>query len=65
MITANNLSMRYGSKILYRNAKFQLTPGNHYGLIGANGSGKSTLIKILMKEFSPESGEISIPPSLP
>lgn len=64
MITANNLSMRYGSKILYAKAKFQLTPGNHYGLIGANGSGKSTLLKILHGELVPESGEVSIPPQL-
>lgn len=64
MITATNLSMRYGSKILYDKAKFQLTPGNRYGLIGANGSGKSTLLKILVEELVPESGEVSIPPLL-
>ncbi len=64
MITVNNLSMRYGKKILYALAKFQLTPGNHYGLIGANGSGKSTLLKILLGELVPEAGEVSIPPLL-
>lgn len=61
MIAANNLTMRFGGKILFKNASFQLNPGNHYGLIGANGSGKSTLIKVLTHEVSAEAGEFSIP----
>lgn len=61
MISANNLTVRFGGKILFKNANFQLNPGNHYGLIGANGSGKSTLIKVLNHEMTYDSGDISIP----
>ncbi len=60
MISANNLSMRFGGKILFKNASFQLNPGNHYGLIGANGSGKSTLIKVLINEVTQEGGDVNI-----
>ncbi|MBN9377962.1 MAG: ABC transporter ATP-binding protein [Chlamydiales bacterium 38-26] len=61
MISATNLSMRYGGKILFKNASFQLNPGKHYGLIGANGCGKSTLLKILTYETTPEGGDFTIP----
>lgn len=61
MISANNLSMRFGGKILFKNANLQLLPGGHYGLVGPNGSGKSTLIKILDGEVIPESGNVAIP----
>lgn len=64
MISASNLTMRYGGKILFKNANFQLNPGKHYGLIGANGSGKSTLIKVLTHEVTHEDGDFSIPSQL-
>ncbi|WP_284452973.1 ribosomal protection-like ABC-F family protein [Parachlamydia acanthamoebae] len=61
MISAINLTMRYGDKILFRNANFQLNPGRHYALVGPNGSGKSTLIKILSGTLTPEKGDIFMP----
>jgi len=61
MITATNLTMRFGAKILFKNVNFQLNPGQHYGLVGANGSGKSTLIKILIGDVTAESGNFSVP----
>jgi len=61
MISASNLKMRYGGKILFKECNFQFNSGFHYGLVGANGSGKSTLIKILIGEITPDAGEISLP----
>ncbi len=61
MLTINQLSMRFGAKILFKNVNLQFNTGNRYGLIGANGSGKSTLIKILAGEVAPEKGEIVKP----
>ncbi|MBS4168259.1 ribosomal protection-like ABC-F family protein [Parachlamydia sp. AcF125] len=64
MLSAVNLTMRYGDKILFRNANFQLNPGRHYALVGPNGSGKSTLIKILSGALTPEKGDIFMPASV-
>lgn len=61
MISASNLTMRFGGKILFKNANLQLNPGDHYGLVGANGSGKSTLIKLIAGELTPEAGELALP----
>ena len=61
MISATKYTMRFGGKILFENASFQLLPKNHYGLVGPNGSGKSTLIKLLAGEATADSGEIAMP----
>lgn len=61
MISASHLTVRFGGKILFKKANFQLNPGQHYGLVGANGSGKSTLIKVLTHEMVQEEGDFSIP----
>jgi ATPase subunit of ABC transporter with duplicated ATPase domains len=47
MITVNNLSLRYGKRVLFEDVNLKFTSGNCYGIIGANGAGKSTFLKIL------------------
>ncbi|MBA3815363.1 MAG: ATP-binding cassette domain-containing protein [Parachlamydiaceae bacterium] len=61
MISASNLAMRFGGKILFKQANLQLLPRVHYGLVGPNGSGKSTLIKILIGDVTPEAGDVATP----
>lgn len=61
MIQAKNLSKHFGAQDLFDNVSFQLGPRERVGLVGRNGSGKSTLFKLILKELSPDSGEISIP----
>ena len=60
MITAANVSLSYGKRVLFKDVNIKFTPGNCYGLIGANGAGKSTFLKILSGEITPDKGEISI-----
>ncbi len=61
MIQAKNLSKHFGAQDLFDNVSFQLGPRERVGLVGRNGSGKSTLFKLILKELSPDGGEISIP----
>ncbi len=61
MISVSNLSMAYGERTLFREATFQLNPGERYGLVGANGSGKTTLLSILSGDTDPTSGTVSMP----
>lgn len=61
MIQAKNLSKHFGTQDLFNNVGFQLGPRERVGLVGRNGSGKSTLFKLILKELSPDSGEITIP----
>jgi ATPase subunit of ABC transporter with duplicated ATPase domains len=45
---------------LFKNVKFEIRKGDRIGFIGPNGSGKSTMLKLLMKFFPPQSGEIRL-----
>jgi ATPase subunit of ABC transporter with duplicated ATPase domains len=62
MISASNVSLSYGKRILFKDVNIKFTPGNCYGLIGANGAGKSTFLKILAGEIEADKGEIIMGP---
>jgi ATPase subunit of ABC transporter with duplicated ATPase domains len=61
MITVQNVSMRYGSKILFEDVTTTFSAGRRYGLTGPNGAGKSTFMRLLTGELAPQRGEISRP----
>ncbi|MDY0905520.1 ABC-F family ATP-binding cassette domain-containing protein [Pedobacter sp. CFBP9032] len=60
MISINNLTFLIGSRALYDEANWHIKPGDRAGLIGANGTGKSTLLKIIVGEYAPTSGTVSM-----
>ncbi|MBP1711513.1 MAG: transporter, ATP-binding protein, partial [Deltaproteobacteria bacterium] len=60
MIAAQNITLSYGKRMLFKDVNIKFTAGNCYGLIGANGSGKSTFLKILAGELEADRGEIVI-----
>ena len=62
MISANNISLRFGKRILFDQVNIKFTGGNCYGVIGANGAGKSTFLKILAGDIDPNSGNVTIDP---
>ncbi len=53
-----DLTKRYGDKVLFENLSFDLPRGKRLGIMGANGCGKTTLLKILLGEEEPTSGEV-------
>ena len=61
MIHFTGVTKQYGSKVLYRDANFQIKPGDKIGLVGPNGAGKTTIFRIINKEEDVDVGEISIP----
>ncbi|MCX6275176.1 MAG: ATP-binding cassette domain-containing protein [Bacteroidetes bacterium] len=62
MLSVQNLSLRYGKRVLFEEVNLKFTPGNCYGVIGANGAGKSTFLKILSGEIEANTGEVFITP---
>ncbi|MDP9171134.1 MAG: ATP-binding cassette domain-containing protein, partial [Acidobacteriota bacterium] len=61
MISVNNVSMRYGAKILFEDVTTVFQTGRRYGLTGPNGSGKSTFMKILTGELDAQKGNMVRP----
>lgn len=62
MIVTQNLSLRYGKRLLFDDVSLKFTQGNCYGVIGANGAGKSTFLKILSGEIESTTGRVEITP---
>ncbi|MFC0319302.1 MULTISPECIES: ABC-F family ATP-binding cassette domain-containing protein [Olivibacter] len=60
MIAINNLTFEIGARALYDDANWHIKPGDKVGLIGANGTGKTTLLRIIVGEYTPTSGTISM-----
>ena len=59
MITASNIALSYGKRVIFQDVNIKFAPGNCYGLIGANGAGKSTFLKILAGQLEADRGEVS------
>ncbi len=62
MLSARNITLAYGKRVLFDEVNINFTKGNCYGIIGANGAGKSTFMKILSGEIEPNKGTVEITP---
>jgi ATP-binding cassette subfamily F protein 3 len=59
MLNIHNLSVSFGGTYLFEEVTFRLGSGDRVGLVGKNGAGKSTMLKILARDFAPDSGQIA------
>lgn len=59
-IELKNVSFKYDEKKDYviKNVSFTLRTGVRHAFVGVNGSGKSTLIKLLLRFYDPQEGQI-------
>src|SRR6476661_10589759 len=64
MISTQNVSMRFGSKLLFDDVTTTFSSGRRYGLTGPNGAGKSTFLKLLTGELPPQKGTVTGPAKL-
>lgn len=61
MISVQDLTVDFGTKILFKNINFIINKKDRIALVGKNGAGKSTLLKMLNRLITPSSGSINIP----
>jgi ATPase subunit of ABC transporter with duplicated ATPase domains len=59
MITAHQLEVRAGARLLMEDVSFRIAAGDKVGLVGRNGAGKTTLTKILAGEAQPAAGSVT------
>jgi ATPase subunit of ABC transporter with duplicated ATPase domains len=58
MITATDLELRAGSRILLSGATLRVQPGDRIGLVGRNGAGKTTTLRVLAGDTLPYGGTV-------
>ncbi len=58
LLTAENLSINFGSRQLLTDVNFYLNEGDKVGIIGINGTGKSTFLKVLSGAVEPDAGKL-------
>jgi ATPase subunit of ABC transporter with duplicated ATPase domains len=61
LISVNDVTMRFGARILFEEVTTTFLEGRRYAITGPNGAGKSTFMKILTGEIEPEKGTITRP----
>jgi ATPase subunit of ABC transporter with duplicated ATPase domains len=64
MIYVDNVSMRFGPRVLFEDVTCSFLDGRRYAISGPNGAGKSTLMKILTGESEPTKGSVTRPKKL-
>ncbi|MGA9938357.1 MAG: ATP-binding cassette domain-containing protein, partial [Candidatus Acidiferrales bacterium] len=64
MLSINNITMRFGARILFEDVTTTFLAGRRYAISGPNGAGKSTLMRILTGEQEPSKGSVTRPKKL-
>jgi ATPase subunit of ABC transporter with duplicated ATPase domains len=59
VITATDVEISVGSRVLLDAVTFRVAPGDRIGLVGRNGAGKTTLTKVLAGELLPAAGSVT------
>lgn len=60
MVAVNNVSMRFDLVEAVKDASFQVSSGDIFGLVGSDGAGKSTLLRLVATMIKPSAGEIYV-----
>jgi ABC-2 type transport system ATP-binding protein len=60
IITADNLTRRFGSFVAVDHVSFTIEPGQVIGYLGPNGSGKTTTIRMLLGILQPSEGSARV-----
>ena len=59
MITAHDLELRVGVRVLLEPTSFRIAAGDRVGLVGRNGAGKTTMTRVLSGETQPTAGRVT------
>ena len=64
VINAENVGKSFGDRTIIKVFTLRIQRGDRIGIVGANGTGKTTLIRMLTGETEPDTGSITLSPTL-
>ncbi|MCE9583461.1 MAG: energy-dependent translational throttle protein EttA [Planctomycetes bacterium] len=64
VLEAKNVRKAYGDRVLIDDLNLSLPPGGIIGVIGPNGAGKTTLMRMIMGQEKPDSGTLTLGPTV-
>ena len=56
----DQVTKRFGDRVVFEGLSFELNPGGRYGLLGPNGAGKSTLLRLMAGVLRPDAGTVTV-----
>lgn len=59
LLALNNVSFSFGARFILNEASWQINEGERIALVGPNGAGKSTVLRLIMGEYTHDSGSIN------
>lgn len=59
-ISCEDLSLSFGTDVVFENVGFALNDGEKLGIVGVNGAGKTSLLKIISGEYSADKGKVYV-----
>ncbi len=59
MLTLSQISKSFSGRTLFEDVSLQINRGDRIGLVGPNGAGKTTLLSIILREDTPDSGQVN------
>lgn len=64
LLSAEHLSINFGSRQILEDVNFYLNEGDKVGVIGINGTGKSTFLRVLSGMAAPDEGKVTRDPNV-
>lgn len=60
ILKVEHIEKAFGKNKVLKDVSMEMNSASLYGIVGENGSGKSTLLKIIVGEWRPDHGKISV-----
>lgn len=61
MINISNLTLQFGTKVIFNQCNLFINEKQRIGIVGLNGTGKTTLMRVIAGSVQPDKGEITLP----